>query len=176
MNSSGIGTEADLMPGMERQAKEMGIPVDLARVFLLGRGPQSAGADSDATCVNRPEKEFARNQTEDLRRLRRCYDFFRADIPNEAERWRWALAAYAGGVGPIEKALKKAKRELAGFNSWRNWNVARIFLENCDIIQISRYVSSVWEKYLHALKEGGLRYSERSLPEIDFHVAKLGTF
>ncbi len=175
MKGSGVFAETVEIDEMEAQAGELGIPSLLVKALLAqrkmqrGAGTASRGEERITYAGKFSENEFADHCGEDLPRLRRCYDFFRADIPDDTERWRWALAAYKGGIQPVENALKRAKRELAGFKAWRNWNVSRIFLEDCDIMQMSIYVSCVWTDYLAALQKSGPHFAE---PRIELRYGR----
>ncbi len=166
MNGSAINGETCGIEEVERQARELGIPLLLAKALLSYRNiPQGAEAETGERRRVACGGEFSEanppgQDREDLPRLRRCYDFFRADILDDTERWRWALAAYKGGIQPVENALKRAKRELAGFKAWRNWNVSRIFLENCDIMQISTFVARIWSDYEAGMQKRAAHFAD----------------
>ncbi len=75
------------------------------------------------------------------------------EIPDPAERIRFALASYNGGRGYINAALSLARKSSA---SWREWNYTKSFLEHpaCrvdghhpDYGQIIGYVDRIWSSY-----------------------------
>lgn len=84
------------------------------------------------------------------RYLRIQYDHF-PEIPDEEECWKFGLAAYNGGRGHINNALKLSMRDcLSGglhFDKWEHWDFTRRFLDHCDVLQICGYVTNIWRYY-----------------------------
>ncbi len=87
--------------------------------------------------------------------LRIQYSHFR-EIPDLNERWKFALAAYNGGRGHINRALRLAR--AADPEKWTTWEFARKYLDGCDIMQICGYVASIWRRFsLLSAREDGKR-------------------
>jgi membrane-bound lytic murein transglycosylase MltF len=101
-----------------------------------------------------------------IRYLRRQFERL-PEISDEAERIRFALAAYNGGRGYVNAALELARRseDIASADvpgRWQRWEVARTFLavegcrvngKRCDYRQMWDYVEKVtanWERYREA--------------------------
>jgi membrane-bound lytic murein transglycosylase MltF len=98
--------------------------------------------------------------------LRRQFERF-PEIPEEAERLRFALAAYNGGRGYVNRALELARQsegidEAATPGRWQTWETARTYLavEGCtaggkrpDYRQMWDYVARIvsrWEELRRA--------------------------
>ncbi len=84
------------------------------------------------------------------RYLRIQYDHF-LEIPDEEERWKFALAAYNGGRGHINDAIRIARKRAVeaglGPHVWEYWDSCRRFLDRCDVMQICGYVINIWRCY-----------------------------
>lgn len=102
-----------------------------------------------------------------IKYLKIQYDRFR-EIHDHEERVKFALAAYNGGRGYINKALKIAKTETP---TWTNWNSLSAYLKHplCkvgrkrpDHKQITDYVKRIWASYLVESPEG---HEQKSINE-----------
>jgi membrane-bound lytic murein transglycosylase MltF len=74
-----------------------------------------------------------------IRYLRRQFEKF-PEIPEEAERLRFALAAYNGGRGYVNAALRLARKaegiqDAGSPGRWQTWESARTYLavEGCEV-------------------------------------------
>jgi len=90
--------------------------------------------------------------------LRLQFDKF-AEIKDPHERMKIALAAYNGGRGYINRALKLTRKYLSREDA-RVWSLARLTLayEECEVggrrpdwRQIWDYVERVWRRYVERL-------------------------
>ena len=94
-----------------------------------------------------------------IKYLKIQYDHF-PEISSHVGRVKFALAAYNGGRGYINKALKIAKTETL---TWENWDSVGAYLKHplCkvggkrpDHKQITDYVKRIWGSYLLEYHEG----------------------
>jgi len=103
--------------------------------------------------------EIEGNLDNGIRYLRAQFERF-AEIPEERERIRFALAAYNGGRGYLNRALELARQESPS-NKDLSWERIRTYLalQNCtvngkrpDYRQMWDYVERVMSRY-HAYQE-----------------------
>lgn len=106
------------------------------------------------------------NLSAGIRYLRQQFERF-PEIPEEAERLRFALAAYNGGRGYVNTALRLARKaegipDAATPGRWQTWESARTYLavEGCqlggrrpDYRQMWDYVARVMARWAEYRKE-----------------------